>query len=98
MHSLLLIEFAVLTTFYALVWHQKPAREPDLARRTTSYLFWKSEEDSERRPIELRVFVPRSNKSSHLNWEMLVIWSFVAFSFAALFFAGYIIWARCHGK
>ena len=30
-----------------------------------------------------------------LNWEMLAIWAFVAFSFAALVFAGYVIWAKC---
>ena len=98
MHSLLLIEFAVLSTFYALVWHNRPAREPDLARRTTSYLFWKFEDHSERRAIEPGAFVPRSNKSSHLNWERLAIWSFVAVSFTALIFAGYITWARCHVK
>ena len=55
-------------------------------------------EDSERLPIEPRAFVPRSNKSSHLNWVMLVIWSFVVVSFAALFFAGYVIWAKCQIK
>jgi hypothetical protein len=38
------------------------------------------------------------NKSSHLNWEMLAIWSFVAVSFAALFFALYVIWAKCNGR
>jgi len=54
--------------------------------------------EAERRPIEPRAFVPRSNKSSHLNWEMLVIWSFVVVSFAALFFAGYVIWAKCQIK
>ena len=38
------------------------------------------------------------NKSSHLNWEMLAFWSFVALSFAALFAAGYIIWTKCNGR
>jgi hypothetical protein len=52
-------------------------------------------EDSERCPIEPGALGPRSNKSNHLNWEMLTIWSFVVFSFAALFFAGYVIWAKC---
>ena len=56
-------------------------------------------EDSERRPIERdSESAPRRNKSNHLNWEMLALWSFVAVSFAALFFAGYIIWAKCNGK
>ena len=82
----------------ALVRHDKPACEPVLARRTTSHRFWKSEEDSEQRPIGPGAFVPRSNKSSHLNWEMLAIWSFVAVSFAALFVAGDIIWAKCNGR
>jgi len=40
----------------------------------------------------------QQNKSSHLNWEMLAIWSVMVVSFAALFFAGYIIWAKCNGQ
>ena len=87
----------LLIPLFALVRHDKPAREPALARRTTSHRLWKSEEDSERRPIEPGAFVPRSNKSSRLNWEMLALWSFVAVSFAALFAAGYVIWAKCDG-
>ncbi len=56
-------------------------------------------EDSERRPIGRdSESAPPPNKSPHLNWEMLVIWSFVVFSFAALFAAGYIIWTKCNGK
>jgi len=38
------------------------------------------------------------NKSSHLNWQMFAIWSFVVVCFAALFFAGYVIWAKCNGR
>ena len=34
----------------------------------------------------------------HLNWEMFAIWSVVAVSFAALFFTGYVIWAKCNGR
>lgn len=30
-----------------------------------------------------------------LYWEMLGIWAFVVFSFAALVFAGYLIWVKC---
>ena len=40
---------------------------------------------------------PRPNQSNHLNWEMFALWSFVAFSIAALFVAGYVIWAKCRG-
>jgi hypothetical protein len=53
---------------------------------------------SERRSIE-----PESEsglcveKASDVNWVMLVIWGFVAFSFAAFFFCGFILWAKCHG-
>jgi hypothetical protein len=83
---------------FGLVRRDKPSREPVLARRTTSHRFLKSKEDSERRAIEPGAFVPRSNKSSHLNWEMLALWSFVAVSFAALFAAGYIIWTKCNGR
>ena len=36
-----------------------------------------------------------STSSDRLNWEMLAIWMFVVFSFAALVFAGYVIWAKC---
>jgi hypothetical protein len=41
---------------------------------------------------------PRPNKSNLLNWEMFAIWSFVVSSFAALFVAVYVIWAKCQGK
>jgi hypothetical protein len=30
-----------------------------------------------------------------LNLEMLAIWGFVVLSFAALAFAGYVVWLRC---
>lgn len=36
-----------------------------------------------------------SASSDRLNWETLAIWVFVVFSFAALVFAGYVIWAKC---
>ncbi len=36
-----------------------------------------------------------STSSDQLNWEMLAIWVFVVFNFAALVFAGYVIWAKC---
>jgi hypothetical protein len=36
-----------------------------------------------------------SPSSDRLNWEMLAIWVFVVFSFAALAFAGHVIWAKC---
>lgn len=98
MFSLTMIAAVPLILLFALVWHAKPAREPVLARRTTNHRFWKSEEDSERHPIEPGAFVPHSNKSSRLNWEMLALWSFVAVSFAALFFAGYVIWVKCPGR
>jgi hypothetical protein len=41
---------------------------------------------------------PRLNKSDHLNWEMIVIWSFVALSFAAFALSSYIIWTKCLGN
>src|SRR5690349_5673993 len=31
-----------------------------------------------------------------LNWDMFAIWSLVVFSFAALAFATYVIWAKIH--
>jgi len=98
MFPLTMTAAVLLILLLASVRHDKPAREPVLTRRTTSCLFWISEEDFERRAIEPGAFVPRSNKSSHLNWEMIVLWSFVAVSFAALFAAGYMIWTKCHGQ
>jgi hypothetical protein len=35
-------------------------------------------------------------RSGHVNWEMLAIWSFVVFSFAALLFCIFIMFAKCH--
>ncbi len=35
--------------------------------------------------------------SDRLHWETLALWIFVVFSFAALIFAGYVIWAKCDG-
>jgi len=56
-------------------------------------------EDSERRPIERdSESAPPPKESSHLNLEMLGMWSFVVFSFTALFVAGCVIWAKCRGN
>lgn len=56
-------------------------------------------EDSGPLPIKREsVSDPRPNKSNHLNWEMFAIWSFVVFSIAALFVAGYVIWVKCNGN
>jgi hypothetical protein len=41
---------------------------------------------------------PRKRALPRLNWEMFALWTFVVFSFAALFFAGYVIWAKCQGR
>ena len=37
-----------------------------------------------------------SRQPRGLNWDMFAIWSFVVFSFAALAFATYVIWAKIH--
>lgn len=41
---------------------------------------------------------PRTGNADRLAWEMVALWIFVFFSFAALFFAGYVIWAKCNGS
>src|SRR5271157_1320053 len=43
------------------------------------------------------LFATNSNcrNGDRLKWEMLAIWVFVVFNFAALVFAGYVIWAKC---
>ena len=33
---------------------------------------------------------------SRVKWILLGIWAFVVFSFAALFYCGFLLWARCH--
>ncbi len=40
---------------------------------------------------------PNCRSGGGLNWEMLALWIFIVFSFAALVFAGYVIWAKCNG-
>jgi hypothetical protein len=40
----------------------------------------------------------KPSKSNFPNWQMFALWIFVVTSFAALFFAGYIIWAKCNGR
>lgn len=48
------------------------------------------------RAIEREAFLPRSNKSSDWSWDRFAIWSFVAVSFMALIFTGFVIWSRWH--
>jgi hypothetical protein len=31
------------------------------------------------------------------DWQTVALWIFVAASFAALVFAGYVLWAKCKG-
>ncbi len=53
---------------------------------------------------EPRSLVPSShrarllNRANHRNAEMFVIWSFMFFSFGALFFCLWAIAAKCHGN
>jgi hypothetical protein len=55
-------------------------------------------EPPERRSIDrTSESAPPPNTSVQRNWEMLAILSFVVFSFAAFFFCGFILWARCDG-
>lgn len=56
-------------------------------------------EDSERRPEEPEGKGARHlGNIRHLNWEVIVIWSFVAFSFTAFFLCGLILAAKCRGE
>jgi hypothetical protein len=56
-------------------------------------------EDSERRPYGPEGESARhSGKASHQVWDMIVIWSFVAFSFAAFFLCALILWGKCRGE
>lgn len=40
---------------------------------------------------------PRTAKADRLDLEMVALWIFVFVSFAALFLAGSLIWAKCNG-
>ena len=48
-------------------------------------------------PLRARLSASTRNCRSGdcLNWDMLALWVFVVFSFAALVFAGYVIWVKC---
>lgn len=41
---------------------------------------------------------PNCSSGGRLNWERFALWIFVAFSFAALAFAMYFMWAKCAGS
>lgn len=56
-------------------------------------------DNSERRPIERESQSgPRWNRSSHLEWEILAVWIFAVFSFAALLFCLYVISEKCRAE
>jgi hypothetical protein len=40
---------------------------------------------------------PIPDQKSRMEWQMIALWIFVAASFAALAFTGYLVWAKCHG-
>lgn len=50
-------------------------------------------------PLEESEPKPESwnGKADRSDWEMVALWFFVLVSFAASFFAGYVIWAKCNG-
>jgi len=41
---------------------------------------------------------PITGKVNRLDWQTVVLWVFVAVSFAVFLFAGYLIWAKCRGS
>ena len=45
----------------------------------------------------LAATAPNCRSGGRVNWEILALWIFVMFSFAALAFAVYLIWAKCDG-
>lgn len=40
---------------------------------------------------------PVTEETRSSDWQTVALWIFVAVSFAALLFAGYVIWAKCKG-
>lgn len=55
------------------------------------------EDDKRRRREHGSDSAPRRPESGRLHWEMLLIWVFVVFSFAASFFCLWAISAKCNG-
>lgn len=68
------------------------------ARRPAHELFQEGHRIGEKRPLELmQVSKSVTNKANRLDWQMVALWIFVAVSFAAFVFAGYLLWAKCRG-
>lgn len=81
----------------------RPAGEPPAthrARLTTSGLLSEPRrmtDHSEQHPAEQeRATGLLTNGAGRLDWEMIAVWSFAAFSFGAFIFAIYVIGAKCH--
>jgi hypothetical protein len=54
---------------------------------------------SKRCPVTAaKEWVHSPSGSRHPDWTMVAIWTFVAFSFAAFFLCGFILWAKCRGE
>ena len=69
------------------------------ARQPSSELFSEGHRAAERQPTEQeRATTPPTDVASRLNWEVIVFWGFVVFSFAALIYALYVICAKSEGK
>ena len=41
---------------------------------------------------------PPISETRRRDWQMIALWAFVVFSFAALGFALYAIWGKCEGQ
>ena len=46
-----------------------------------------------RRTGKFERLIPRPSRE---RWILLGIWAFVVLSFAAFFYCGFLLWARCH--
>ena len=61
--------------------------------------FYRVTGNHERRPIAPESqSVPRPNRASHLKWEIVAVWIFAVFSFAALLFCFYVISEKCRAE
>lgn len=70
------------------------------ARQTPPYHFQESSQASgpcEPQPEPEQAADPATDRTNRLDWQMVALWIFVAVSFAAFVFAGYLIWAKSRG-
>jgi hypothetical protein len=70
-------------------------------RKATPYLVQSGRRSSgfgqERLAEPEQTIEPVTGNVGRIDWQSIALWIFVAVSFATFVFAGYLLWAKCHG-